>query len=158
MLPGTLRRTLGIANPMDLVDSELGQVMNRLWNQGQPMDNVGVYPVDIREDENHIFVEAEMPGFTKDQINITLENSVLTIQAQRSEKSPNQGEGQSTGQSREKAGVRHLSERRYTRISRAFSLPNTVDENKVDAKLENGVLHLTLHKREEVKPRRIEVK
>jgi len=73
-----------------------------------------------------------------------LENGVLTIAAERGPA--------------EAKGEQHLSERRYTRVSRSFMLPKTIDENKVDAKLADGVLSLTLHKRDEVKPRQIEVK
>ncbi len=105
---------------------------------------VGVYPVDIHEDENFIHVEAEMPGFKKDEIEVTFENGVLNIGAQRKVE--------------EKKGDAHLSERRYTRIARAFTLPNTVDAGQIEASLTDGVLHLKLHKREEVKARKIEVK
>lgn len=107
---------------------------------------MGAYPVDIREDENALHVEAELPGFTKDQIDVSVENGVLTITAQRNDEAK-----------KEKKGEMHLHERRFARVSRSFSLPNTVDTGKVDAKLDNGVLHLTLTKREEVKPRKITV-
>jgi HSP20 family protein len=149
MMPVTFRRSRGWNSPFGLIENQLGQALSQLWNESQPMENVGVYPVDIHEDDNHIYVEAEVPGFSRDQINVTLEKDVLTIQAQREVVKSDKDNDNAT---------RHLSERRYTRVSRAFSLPNTVDENKVDARLENGVLYLTLHKREEVKPRRIEVK
>ena len=153
MFPKTLRKPFGWDSPLDFFSNDMGQALSRFMREGQPMDHVGVYPVDIREDANHLYVEAEMPGFTREQINITLENDVLHIQAQR--ESGAQPENQ---QKDDEHVTRHLNERRYTRISRAFSLPNTVDENKVEAKLVDGVLHLTLHKREEVKPRKIEVK
>jgi HSP20 family protein len=52
----------------------------------------------------------------------------------------------------------HLRERRYSRVARRFTLPDSVDDQKVDAKLSDGVLHLTLHKKAEVSPRKIEVK
>ncbi len=106
---------------------------------------VGNYPVDIREDADHIYVDAEMPGFKKSEIEVTLENGVLTITASRERKKVDEQ-------------TAHLTERRFSRIARAFNLPNSVDESKVDAHLADGVLHLTLNKREEVKPRRIEVK
>jgi HSP20 family protein len=103
----------------------------------------GAYPVDIHEDEQHVYVEAELPGFTKDQINVTLENGVLQIAAERKA---------------ETHGQTHLNERRITKVTRRFSIPNTVDDQKVQARLDSGVLHLTLQKRDEVLPRRIEVK
>ncbi len=127
-------------NPLDLLrqfERGLGD-----WDENA----MGAYPVDIREDENALYVEAEVPGFTKDQIDVSVENGVLTITAQRN-----------ADEKKDKKGELHLHERRFTRVSRSFSLPNTVDANKVNARLENGVLHLTLTKREEVKPRKITV-
>ena len=103
------------------------------------------YPVDIREDDNHVYVEAELPGFNKDEIEVTMEQGVLTINAQRKHEE-RKGEEQ------------HLTERRFTRVSRSFRLPTPVDEGNINASLDSGVLTLSLPKREEVKPRRIEVK
>jgi len=102
------------------------------------------FGVDVREDADHIYVEAELPGFKKDDVDITLENQTLTISAERKETS-------------EKKGDYLLNERRYQRFLRSFTLPPTVDEKKVDAKLNDGVLSITLNKREETKPRKIQV-
>jgi HSP20 family protein len=104
--------------------------------------------VDIREDQDHFYVEAELPGFKKDDIDITLENQTLTISAERS--AENKEDGQKTGELL-------LHERRYTRFVRSFTLPPTVDEQTVNAKLADGVLTVTLNKREETKPRKITV-
>ena len=103
------------------------------------------YPVDIREDENNVYVDAELPGFSKDDVDISVEQGVLHITAERKEEEKPEGE-------------HHLRERRYRRFQRSFTLPSTVDEAKADAKLDNGVLHLSLPKSEEVKPRRISIK
>lgn len=129
-------------SPFDLFRQEFDRFFN---DQGEA--TTATYPVDVREDNDHFYVDAELPGFTKDQIDVSLENGVLTITAERKDE-PQEG--------KDKAQT-HLRERRFTRISRSFSLPNTVDPNKVDAKLKDGVLHLTITKREEVKPRRITV-
>ena len=91
-------------------------------------------------------MDAELPGFKKDEIDITLENGTLTISAERSVQNKQEGEGEYL-----------LNERRYSRFLRSFTLPPTVDEAKVDAKLTDGVLHLVLNKREETKPRKITV-
>jgi HSP20 family protein len=101
--------------------------------------------VDVREDADHIYVEAELPGFRKDEVDITLENSTLTISAERKENSQNEN------------GDWLLRERRYSRFLRSFTLPPTVDEQSVDAKLSDGVLLVTLNKREETKPRKVMV-
>ncbi len=75
-----------------------------------------------------------------------MENQTLTIQAERKEEQENARKGDYL-----------LNERRYRRFLRSFTLPPTVDDRKVDAKLAEGVLHITLNKREETKPRKIQV-
>lgn len=131
-------------DPFDLMHRDFDRMLGRWFSNGDTEEPTASYPVDINEDEDHLYVEAELPGFKRDEINVTLENGVLTIIGER--------------KIEPREGQTHLNERRFTRVSRSFSLPNTVDENKVDAKLEEGVLKLTLNKKEEVKPRRIEVK
>jgi HSP20 family protein len=115
----------------------------------------GVYPVDVREDADHLYVEAELPGFRKEDVDITFENQTLTISAERREE---RAEGdQKNGGNGGKKGDLLLNERRYTRFLRSFTLPPTVSAQKVDAKLHDGVLTITLDKREETKPRKIQV-
>src|SRR5262245_27613163 len=128
-------------DPFAAMRRELGNWIGQCAAGGDEV--VRHYPVDIHEDKDFIHVHAEMPGFKKDEIEVTLENGVLSIGAQR--------------KSEEVKGESHLSERRFTRIARAFTLPNTVDEGKVEASLVDGVLTLKLHKREEVKARKIQV-
>jgi HSP20 family protein len=110
------------------------------------------YAVDVYEDADHLHVDAELPGFTKEQVDVTLDNSVLTITAERSEETSN-GNGAEVAKRTDYL----LRERRYNRFQRSFTLPNTVDSSSVDAKLENGVLRLTLNKRQETKPRKIAI-
>ena len=151
MLP-TLRRS-GIRrtwdDPFDALNRDFERMIN-LWNVGGQADEATAsYPVDIREDDNNIYVEAELPGFKKEEVDVTFENGVLNIHAERKQEEDRKGgEG----------GTHHLHERRFTRVRRSFTLPNTVDANNVDAELTEGVLKLTLNKTEEVRPRRIELK
>lgn len=141
MLPATRRES----TPFDLLQREIDRAFDRVWGMGGNGGyQTAAYPVDIREDDNNIIVEAEMPGFKNEEIEVTMEQGVLTINGSRKEE--------------EKKGDKHLTERRFTRVTRSFRLPTPVDEGKVDAHLEHGVLTLTLPKREEVKPRRIQVK
>ncbi len=145
MLPTLFRRmTSPWDTPGSLVQHEFDRMCRRL-NDAYEADNdlVGAYPVDIREDADRVYVEAEMPGFVKEDVEITLEQGVLTIRGQRKTKKTE--------------GEKHLTERRFTRVSRSFTLPSTVDESRVDAKLVEGVLHLTIEKKPEVKPRKIEI-
>ncbi len=145
-LPTRVQRA--IHDPLDVLPRDFGNLMDRMFHRDFFGDGgtFAPYGVDVREDADHLYVEAELPGFTKDQIDITLENATLTIAAERKEEP---GE--------EKKGDWLLRERRYARYNRSFNLPPTVDEKTVDAKLVDGVLKITLNKREESKPRKIAV-
>lgn len=138
----------GYSDPFESAQREFNGVLGRLFGpQGDGGGRLAPYGVDVREDADHIYVEAELPGFKKDDVDITLENSTLTIAAERREDKSENGD----------KGDWLLRERRYNRFVRSFTLPPTVDEKSVDAKLTDGVLTVTLTKREETKPRKISV-
>ena len=141
MLP-TLRRSV-FDFPFAAIDRDFDKIV-RGWF-GEANGRTGVYPVDIHEDADNVYVEAELPGFNKEDVNVTLEDGVLTITAQRRAR-----------EDREESQT-HLRERRITQVMRSFTLPSTVNEGQVEAALQDGVLKVTLHKREESKPRRINV-
>jgi HSP20 family protein len=104
--------------------------------------------VDVKETADDITVRAELPGLNPEDVNVSVQDGVLTISG---EKHDEREEG--------KADTNyHLLERRYGRFERSFSLPRTVNANDVKANFQNGVLNVTLAKAEEAKPRRIEVK
>ena len=151
-LPTRVQR--GQIDPIEQVNREFEGFFNRMFNRGD-MEGAGFAPygVDVREDADHIYVEAELPGFRKEDVDITLENQTLTIAADRSTQREN---GQSQ-QHQQKPAQMLLHERRYTRFLRSFTLPPTVNEQKCDAKLQDGVLTITLNKREETKPRKVQV-
>jgi HSP20 family protein len=103
-------------------------------------------PVNVWEDADAFHVEAELPGLTQEQLHVAVTHrNQVTIQGERS------------GQEADK-GRWHRRERGFGRFQRVLKLPAPVDADKVDAKLENGLLRLTLPKAEEAKPRRISVK
>jgi HSP20 family protein len=132
-------------HPLNYLPADFDALVNRLFH-GNAGVRLAPYAVDVREDADHIFVEAELPGFTRDEVDITLENSVLTISAERKAE-----------QQTEKKGEYLLNERRYARFLRSFTLPPTVNESSVEAGLKDGVLTITIKKREETKPRKITV-
>jgi len=138
-------------DPADSVQREFDTMLNRWFGGRETNGNAGgylaPYAVDVREDGDHIYVEAELPGFKKDEIDITLENQTLTIAAERRSETKQGGDG--------KKGDLLLHERRYTRFLRSFTLPPTVDEQTVNARLNDGLLTITLNKREESKPKKI---
>lgn len=101
--------------------------------------------VDIYEDDHNIVLTAEVPGVEEKDLDINLENGVLTASGER--KMENE----------EKQDNFHRIERSYGRFTRSFTLPPTVDENNVKAEFNNGVLKVTLPKREEAKPKQIKI-
>jgi len=102
--------------------------------------------VDIKESDEALTLTAELPGFDKDQVEITLENNVLTLAGERRFEQESKGE------------TWHRIERSYGSFSRSFTLPATVKTDKVDAKFEGGLLSVTLPKIEESKPRKIAIR
>jgi HSP20 family protein len=150
-LPTRVSRSIA-TDPLELAQRDFDHLLGRLFNgSGAGQDGgarLAPYGVDIREDQDHFYVEAELPGFKKEDVDITLENQTLTISGQRTEE---------TRQDSGKKGDLLLHERRYNRFLRSFTLPPTVDEQSVNAKLADGVLTITLNKREESKPRKISV-
>jgi len=137
----------GYVDPFESLNREFNSMLGRyLGPQQDGGAGLAPYGVDVREDADHIYVEAELPGFRKDDVDITLENSTLTISAERKE----------NNDQTENADWL-LRERRYSRFLRSFTLPPTVDDQTVNAKLNDGVLIVTLNKREETKPRKISV-
>jgi HSP20 family protein len=138
-------------SPLDLLDREFNRMLGRYWNSGAEVPAIlAPYAVDVHEDGDHFYVEAELPGFNKDDVDITLEDGVLTLRAEQKAES-RQGGG--TGKERTPLHI----ERRWTRFERSFTLPTAVNENSVKAELDNGMLIVTLDKREETKPRKIQI-
>ena len=127
--------------------------MNRLFNdvyRGGDDDvmraGAWVPPVDIYDTGNHeLVIKAELPDVSKDDVEITVENSSLTLR----------------GEKKMDAGVKDEQCRRIERVygtfSRSFSLPPTVDTAKVAADFKNGVLTIRLPLREEAKPKQVQI-
>jgi len=149
-LPTRVSRHNGGNEPYETMQRDFDTMLGRFFG-GNMSDYDGgsrfsPYSVDVREDADHLYVEAELPGFRKEDVDITLENQTLTISAERKmSNEPKQDQGWL------------LRERRNTRFTRSFTLPATISDQKVDAKLTDGVLTITLNKREETKPRKIQV-
>lgn len=102
--------------------------------------------MDIRERENEYVVRTDLPGVRKEDINVTLENGLLTITAERK------------AEEERKEGEQNLRrECRYGRYTRSLRLGAQIDEKNVKANYRDGVLELTLPKSEAVKPRKIAV-
>jgi HSP20 family protein len=102
--------------------------------------------VDIFENKDEIVLEAELPGMNREEFELTIENNVLTLRGER------------RFEKRDESDNYHRVERAYGSFTRSFTLPQTVSPENAAAEYKNGVLRVTLRKREEVKARRIEVK
>jgi HSP20 family protein len=101
---------------------------------------------DVVETERAIRVVTEMPGLKRENIEIDVENNVLTL---RGEKREERTEGD--------AGKYHLAERRYGTFTRSFVLPRDVDAESIAASFQDGVLTVTIPKSEKARRRRIEI-
>ncbi|RNC89513.1 MAG: Hsp20/alpha crystallin family protein [Allomuricauda sp.] len=111
------------------------------WFGGMETLNTTVPAVNIKENEKDFELELAIPGFKKDDFNIEVDENILTI-------------------SSEVTSENHTNENKYTRrefsynaFKRAFTLPETIDDGKINANYEAGVLRLTLPKREEALPK-----
>ncbi|HYW69936.1 MAG TPA: Hsp20/alpha crystallin family protein [Pyrinomonadaceae bacterium] len=132
----------------------LQEEVNRLFTGSVPraLDDEGIARgawspnVDIYENKEQIVLEAELPGMKREDFDLSVENSVITLRGQRQ------------FEKKEETDNYHRVERAYGSFTRSFTLPNTVTAEGANAEYRNGVLRVTLPKREETKARRIEIK
>jgi HSP20 family protein len=101
---------------------------------------------DVFEDKENLKIVLELPGVAPEDVKISLENQVLTIQGEKKQVAEEQSERW------------HRYERSYGSFERMFTLPSTVDADRIDAKVEHGLLTVTLPKAERSRPREITVK
>lgn len=122
---------------------------NRLFDlsQEESNDSLGAWnpAVDIYDKGNEVVIHAEIPGMKKDDIEVRVENNVLTVRGKKERQEEVKEEGY------------FRTERSYGTFSRSFSLPTTVNISKIVAEYTDGVLTLSLPKAEEAKPRQIDV-
>jgi HSP20 family protein len=113
----------------------------------------GTLPVDIFEHADHYEIRASVPGFTRDQITIEIENGVLDMSAIRTDPELTDADGETCG-----SDCCMLRRERYNgSLGRQIRLPSDVDDNTVVAKLDNGVLTITVARPAENAPRRITI-
>jgi HSP20 family protein len=128
--------------------------MNRLFNVGFSRSGNGedivrgawTPSVDIFENKDKIVLEAELAGMKPEEVDISIENNVITLRGERKFEKNEESENF------------HRIERSYGAFTRSFTLPRTVVGDEADAAFNNGVLTITLPKREEAKARKIEIK
>ncbi|KZK73424.1 MAG: heat-shock protein Hsp20 [Pelodictyon luteolum] len=103
------------------------------------------FKVDISEDDNAIFIEADMPGMKKEDVHVSMEDDVLCINAEREQK-----------EEEKKKGF-HRIERSWGSLSRSFTLGDNVDEKAIEAHYDNGVLKIKVPKKEPEPQRGVEI-
>ena len=128
------------------VQNQMNQLLEQTWRDARPMQRAHALPLDIQETDDVYTVITDIPGISAEQINISLDDGVLTISAmiERDELDEN---------------TRVLKqERHYGPFSRSIRLPQEVDVEAIEAEYHDGVLSLSLPKAPEAKPRQITVK
>jgi HSP20 family protein len=131
------------------VDSSFERLINSVvegyFSQDQGKEAASVAPrINVTESESAYVVEAEIPGVTKENVTIAIEGKRVTLEAEvKRETERKEGE------------TLLFSERTIEKFARSFTLSAEVDDERTVAKLENGILTLTLPKKEELKPRKI---
>jgi len=125
----------------------LNRFLERSADAARPVAEEGLFPpVNLWETEDSVQIEAELPGFRLEDLEIFVTGqNQLSIKGERQPQAP------------EKA-VQHRQERFFGAFTREFTLPVAVDAGRVEARLENGVLRIVLAKQEQAKPRKIVVK
>ena len=104
--------------------------------------------VDVNENDKQFTLEAELPGYTQDEVKVGVQKHVLTISSEKDSKN-----------SQGKEGSKYLvRERCYRAFERSFILPEGIDEDSITADFENGILKVNLPKLPVVQPKKIEVK
>ena len=131
----------------DRMDRLFGEFTGRGWPTEEGLPTwIWNPPVDVYETTNSIVLKADVPDVNKEDVNISVEGNVLTLRGERKRET----------EVKEKDFYR--TERRYGAFSRSFTLPGSVDADKIEADFSGGVLKVTLPKREESKPKQIKVK
>ena len=127
------------------------RMFDRFYDEGDPAFNNHFslrVPLDVIENDDEYLIKANVAGLDPENVEITYTNNTLTIK----------GEVSDEREETEEKGRYHLRERRYGSFTRSITMPGSVDVEHIEAETKNGVLELRLPKKEEVKPKRIEVK
>lgn len=132
--------------------ADIQEEMNRLFDSsirrlsGRGTDAGFLPPCDIVEEKDHVLVRLDLPGLRKDDVNVTLQEGVLTVKGERKPDTPS------------KDATVYLRERASGSFTRTIDMPVRVEASKIDARFRDGVLEIRLPKSEEAKPKQIEVK
>jgi HSP20 family protein len=147
VLPALSTPRYGVQDDFSTLRQEVDRWFDRFFDRGNGSNvqgNVCYAPISVWEDGNHVYVEAELPGVSKDDLELTVLNGQLHLAAVR--KLPE-----------EQRQYWH-NERRFGRFERVIYLSETIDPDTIQAELHDGILCVTLSKKPEAQPKRISVK
>ena len=133
-----------LQNRMNSIFSDFASSSGEMQNESLSAGNF-VPPIDIYEDANRLVLRLEVPGIPQDDLQINLENQTLTVRGERRLVKD------------EKEENFHRIERRYGSFVRSFTLPATIETESAQANYENGVLSVTLQKKEAAKPKQLKI-
>lgn len=134
-----------------MLQDELKQVFDRFFQAGDERDASSVVTsqwaplVDIREESDRFVLHADLPGIDPQDVEVLMDKGILTVRGERQGEVGHEGERYSR------------TERPYGTFHRRFALPDSADPERIEASGRNGVLTITIPKRPETKPRRIQV-
>jgi HSP20 family protein len=136
---------------MSTLQERMNRMFDDVWGRGRRPDEEfisgsWVPAVDVRETKDSLEIAAELPGMDPKNVEVSVDNGVLTLRGSRHFEKAAEGE------------TYHRVERAYGAFERSFTLPTNVDPEKIQAAYRHGVLHLTVPKREEAKPKSISIK
>ena len=136
-------------NPLSIFD-EMNRMVRNVFNDDWDLpvyrDSIWNPAVDVKENEGSFVLTADIPGLTKKDVKISINNRVLNLHGERKEEKDNED------------GKFYYRERHIGSFSRSFQLPETVNEDGIQASFRNGVLSIELPKLEESLPKDLEIK
>jgi HSP20 family protein len=128
------------------MDRFFHDMLREFWGDASQGGRAWSPAVDIQETADALVLTAELPGLSAEQVDVSVENQVLTLSGERKFERDAKGE------------TLHRVERAYGAFSRSFTLPTSVAVDRVEARFENGLLTVTLPKQETAKSRKIAIK
>lgn len=130
----------------DLMSKRFSDIMDEFFNDAVSARRDSFVPsIDVSETDNQFLITAELPGMKKEDINISLENSRLSISGERS------------FENEEKGKTFHRVETQYGSFNRSFQLPDNISEDSISATYEDGLLNISIDKSEEKVKKQIEI-
>ncbi len=129
------------------MQNEINRMFNSFFGSDQTEEPEAVWSprLDVIETKDHYVVKIDLPGMRKEDVKITLRENVLNIRGERIEEAKQESESF------------HVVERRFGKFSRVLTLPTNVEAHRIEAKLTDGVLVVSLPKAEDAKPREINI-